>query len=247
MASMKCTKCGGPVEFDAGDKFVKCSYCSSQIYIDRSGAGFYYALPFAMGENDAIGVFRRWGGGSTKAKDLDKLAQISSLKKQYFPVYMFKRDVDGMEQVHVEPAASTTLPGLHSLKVPGGDLKIFDDKFDSSGAELIKPDIEMTTYLNDLPGTAKEQALVYFPIWRLDYVFEQRTFVVVISASSGEVFSADFPQRSSVAYMAVAGIGFVAFLAEGLLALNSPLPAIIMMVGTVVAVFLVANYVARRM
>ncbi|MCG7840789.1 MAG: zinc ribbon domain-containing protein [Methanomassiliicoccales archaeon] len=247
MASMKCTKCGAPVEFDAGDKFVKCSYCSSQIYVDRSGAGFYYALPFAMGENDAIGVFRRWGGGSNKAKDLDKLAQISSLKKQYFPVYMFKRDVDGMEQVHVEPAASTTLPGLHSLKVPGGDLKIFDDKFDSSGAELIKPDIEMATYLSDLPGAAKEQALVYFPIWRLDYVFEQRTFVVVISASSGEVFSADFPQRSSVAYMAVAGIGFVAFLAEGLLALSSPLPAMIMMVGTVVAVFLMANFVARRM
>jgi len=247
MASMKCTKCGAPVEFDAGDKFVKCSYCSSQIYVDRSGAGFYYALPFAMGENDAIGVFRRWGGGSTKAKDLDKLAQISSLNKQYFPVYLFKRDVDGREQVHVEPAASTTLPGLHSLKVPGGDLKIFDDKFDSSGAELIKPDIEMTTYLSDLPGTAKEQALVYFPIWRLDYVFEQRTFVVVISASSGEVFSADFPQRSSVAYMAVAGIGFVAFLAEGLLASISPLPAMIMMVGTVVAVFLVANFVARRM
>ncbi|HUT27741.1 MAG TPA: zinc ribbon domain-containing protein [Methanomassiliicoccales archaeon] len=247
MASMKCTKCGAPVEFDVGDKFVKCSYCSSQIYVDRSGAGFYYALPFAMGENDAIGVFRRWGGGSTKAKDLDKLAQISSLKKQYFPVYMFKRDVNGMEQVHVEPAASTTLPGLHSLKVPGGDLKIFDDKFDSSGAELVKPDIEMTTYLNDLPGTAKEQALVYFPIWRLDYVFEQRTFVVVISASSGEVFSADFPQRSSVAYMAVASIGFVAFLVEGLLVSNYPLPAMMMMVGTVAAVFLVANFVARRM
>ena len=66
-------------EFDAGDKFVKCSYCSSQIFIDRSGAGFYYALPFAVSENDAVGMFRRWAGGSTRAKDLDKLAQISSL------------------------------------------------------------------------------------------------------------------------------------------------------------------------
>jgi len=247
MASMKCTKCGAPVEFDTGDKFVKCSYCSSQIFIDRSGAGFYYALPFAISESDAVGMFRRWAGGSTRAKDLDKLAQISSLKKQYFPVYMFRRDVDGMEQVYVEPAASTTLPGLHSLKVPGGDLKIFDDKFDTNGAELIKIDIEMGPYMGNLPGRPKEQALVYFPIWRLDYVFEQRAYVLVISASSGEVFSGEFPTRSSLAYMAVAGLGFVAFIVEGLLALISPVLAVGLMAVTVAGVFGAANYVARRM
>jgi hypothetical protein len=235
------------VEFDAGDRFVKCSYCSSQIFIDRSGAGFYYALPFSVQENDAVGIFRRWAGGSTRAKDLDKLAQISSLKKQYFPVYMFKRDINGMEQIYIEPAASTTLPGLHNLKVPGGDLKVFDDKFSTNGAEMVKIDIEMAPYLNSLPGTPKEQALVYFPIWRLDYVFEQRTYIVVISASSGEVFSGEFPPRSSIAYMAVAGLGFVAFLAEGLLAVIWPLPAIALMGVTVAGVFAASNYVARRM
>ena len=247
MASMKRTKCGAPVEFDTGDRFVKCSYCSSQIFIDRSGAGFYYALPFSVQENDAVGIFRRWAGGSTRAKDLDKLAQISSLKKQYFPVYLFKRDVNGMEQVYVEPAASTTLPGLHNLKVPGGDLKVFDDKFSTNGAELVKIDIEMASYLGNLPGTAKEQALVYFPIWRLDYVFEQRNYVVVISASSGEVFSGEFPPRSSGAYLAVAGLGFVAFLAEGMLALFSPLLAVGLIAVTIVGVFAASNFVARRM
>lgn len=247
MASMKCTKCGAPVEFDTGDKFVKCSYCSSQIFIDRSGAGFYYALPFSVQENDAVGIFRRWAGGSTRAKDLDRLAQISSLRKQYFPVYMFKRDVNGMEQVYVEPAASTTLPGLHNLKVPGGDLKVFDDKFSTNGAEMVKIDIEMASYLGSLPGGPKEQALVYFPIWRLDYVFEQRNYVVVISASSGEVFSGEFPPRSSGAYIAVAGLGFLAFLAEGVLALFSPLLAVGLIAVTIAGVFVASNYVARRM
>jgi DNA-directed RNA polymerase subunit RPC12/RpoP len=247
MASMKCTKCGAPVEFDTGDKFVKCSYCSSQIFIDRSGAGFYYALPFSVQENDAVGIFRRWAGGSTRAKDLDRLAQISSLRKQYFPVYIFKRDVNGMEQVFVEPAASTTLPGLHNLKVPGGDLKVFDDKFSTNGAEMVKIDIEMAPYLSSLPGTPKEQALVYFPIWRLDYVFEQRNYVVVIGASSGEVFSGEFPPRSSGAYIAVAGLGFLAFLAEGILALFSPLLAVGLIAATIAGVFVASNYVARRM
>lgn len=226
---------------------MKCPYCSSQIYLDRSGAGFYYALPFMVNENDSVGVFRRWASGSTKAKDLDKLAQLAGVKKQYFPVYMLKRDLNGVEQVFIETAGSTTLPGLHNLKVPAGDLKIFDASFDVGGAELIKPDIEMNSYLNTLPGKSKEQALVYFPIWKIDYVFNQKKYQVVVDASSGEVFSAEFPTRSSMAYLAVAGIGFLAFIGEGLLATVSLPVAIGLMAATVVGVFVVALYVARRM
>lgn len=247
MASVKCPKCAAPVPIDTGVKFVKCPYCSSLVYLDRSGAGFYYALPYMVNENDALGTFRRWAAGSTKAKDLDKLAQLAGVKRMYFPVYMFKRDVNGVEQVFIEPAGSTTLPGLHNLKVPAGDIKIFDGGFDVQGAELIKPDIEMMPYLNSLPGKAKEQALVYFPIWRIDYVFNQKRYQVVLDGSSGEAFAAEFPTRSSSAYLAVAGLGFVAFIGEGLLATVALLPAIGVMAATVVGVFAAALFVARRM
>ena len=247
MASIKCPKCAAPVNFDTGTKFVKCSYCDSQIFIDRSGAGFYYALPFAVAEPDAVGFFRRWAAGPTRAKDLDKRAQVAGVKKQYFPVYMFKRDVKGREEVLVEPAGSTTLPGLHKLKVPAGDIKIFDEAFDTSGAEMIKPDIEMLSYTDTLPGKAKEQALVYFPIWHLDYVFEQKRYEVVIDASTGEVFSANFPARGSAAYMVVAIIGFFAFVSEGLLALHSLGVAIALMALTVAGIFGASYFVARRL
>ena len=233
--------------FDTGVKFVKCPYCASQIYLDRSGAGFYYALPYMVKENDAVGMFKRWAAGSTKAKDLDKLAQVAGVKRQYFPVYMFKRDLNGVEQVFIETAGSTTLPGLHSLKVPAGDLKIFDPSFDTQGAELVKPDIEMLSYLNTLPGKPKEQALVYFPIWKIDYVFNQKKFEVVLDGSSGEVFSAEFPMRSSTAYVAVAAVGFLAIAAEGLVATSSMLAAAILIAVTVIAVFGAALFVARRM
>ena len=246
MATIKCPKCGANVQLDTGMKFTKCTYCSSQIYIDRSGAGFYYVLPFMSDQNAAIGMFRRWAAGSTKAKDLDKLAQVTGSKKQYFPVYMFKRDVNGSEQVIVEPAGSTTLPGLHSLKVPAGDLKIFDAMYDLGGAELIKPDIEMLSYLSNLPGKPKEQALVYFPIWTISYTFGGKSYNVVVDGVSGEIFSADFPARGSVPYLLVAVIGFVAFVAEGLLATRSIPIAAIAMVATVIGVFFLALYVARR-
>lgn len=233
--------------FDTGVKFVKCPYCSSQVYIDRTGAGFYYALPYMMDESQAVGVFRRWAAGSTKAKDLDKLAQVAGVKREYFPVYMFKRDVNGVEQVMIQPAGSTTLPGLHSLKIPAGDLKIFDSSFDTKGAELIKPDIEMMAYMDKLPGKPKEQALVYFPIWKLDYVFNQKKYTAVIDGSSGEVFSSEFPTRSSAVYVIVAVVGFFAIMAEGLIATSSLIAAVGAIAVTVVVLFGAALFVARRM
>lgn len=247
MATFNCPKCGAPVQYEAKDKFVKCSYCSTDIYIDKSGAGFFYILPFFLGEADATGTFRRWAGGSTKAKDLDKFAQVTGMKKQFFPVYLFKRDVNGTDQVFVEPAGSTTLPGLHSLKVPAGDIKIFDNKFDTAGVEMVKPDIEMLPYLNQLPGKAKEQSLVYFPIYILDYTFDGKSWKAIISATTGEIFSGDYPKRSSSAYILLAAAGFGAFLVEGILATVYLGLGLGLMGATVLGIFLASFMIAKRM
>ncbi len=88
---------------------------------------------------------------------------------------------------------------------------------------------------------------MYFPIWRIDYVFNQKRYQVVLDGSSGEAFAAEFPTRSSSAYLAVAGLGFVAFIGEGVLATQALLPAIGVMVATLIGIFAAALYVARRM
>ena len=215
MATIKCNKCGAPSELDAGAKFVKCAYCESQIYIDKSGAGFFYILPFQMDHRAAQGVFRRWCAGSERAKDLEQMARITRFEARYFPVFMFRRDVDGSEHVYVEPARSTTLPGLHSLKVPPGDLKVFDQNYDAGGVERMQPNIEMLAYMDKLPGQPREQALVYFPIYQVEYTYEGQGYSAVIDGSSGEVFSSDHPPRRTAAYYAVGIGGFAACLVEG--------------------------------
>lgn len=216
MAEIKCTKCGAPIKFDVGDKFVKCSYCDTQLYIDRSGAGFFYIMPFMIDQPAAQGIFKRWAAGSRTAKDLDRLAQVLSLNQAYFPVYLFKRDVNGSEKISIEPARSTMLPGLHSLKVPAGDIKIFDQNY-RTDVEMLKPDMDMTAYLPKLPGTAKEQALLYFPLWLLKYSFNGRQYDLIIDGSSGEMFFADFPARKGAPYLLIAGAAFAVFFLEGVL------------------------------
>jgi hypothetical protein len=243
---LKCNKCGAPYELDAGVKFQQCSYCESQIYIDKSGAGFFYILPYQMNQGDAQGIFRRWSAGSKRAKDLEKAARVTAFTSSYFPVFMFRRDTEGGEEIFVEPARSTTLPGLHSLKVPPGDLRIFDQKYDYGQADLDQPNIEMMAYMEKLPGKPKEQALVYFPIYRVEYQYDGRRWEIIIDGSSGEVFSADYPPRKSGAYYAVGIGGFVACVLWGSMLPTAFTGAIIGLVLTIPIVFAASVYVAKN-
>jgi len=226
---------------------MKCAFCQGQIYIDKSGAGFFYILPFQLNEADAKGVFKRWAASSHTAKSLEVAARVTSFKANYFPVFMFRRETDRGEQVIVWPARSTTLPGLHSLKVPQGDLKVFDQGFDHAGSDLIEPNIEMSAYMDQLPGRPKEQALVYFPIYMVEYAYRERTYLVIIEGSSGEVFTTDYPPRMAAGYYLLGIGGFIACGYAGLVALESPVKAGIVMALTVPALMYAGYYVAKKM
>jgi hypothetical protein len=247
MATINCTKCGAPNELDAGAKFMRCEFCESQIYIDKSGAGFFYVLPFQLDEGAANGVFKRWAAGSDKAADLEATARVVGTTAQYFPVFMFRRDVQGKEEVHVEPAKSTTLPGLHSLKVPPGDLKVFDQKYDFGGVELEQPNIEMMAYLDRLPGEAKEQALVYFPIYNVEYDYQGQRYQATIDGSSGEVFATSWPPRQAVGYYAVGIGGFTVCAIGGALLDTNPVLGGVLIGLMVPAVFMGGLWVAKNM
>ena len=247
MASVKCTKCGAPIELDPGVKFAKCKFCDSQIFLDRSGAGFFYIIPFMMNATQAQAVFKRWSAGSRMAKDLESEARISVLRQSYFPVYMFKRDVNGKEQVLVQPARSTILPGMRNLKIPPGDLKIFDQKFSTEGAEVIQPDMDMLAYLSNLPGKPIEQALVYFPTWIVDYNYKMRKYSAVIDGSSGEIFATDYPPRQAAPYIVVGVVGFIAFIAESFMIPFNPVAGLVALVVTAPAIFYAGYYVAKNM
>jgi hypothetical protein len=215
--------------------------------VDKSGAGFFYILPFQLSGADAQGVFRRWTASSGTAKDLEATHRITSFRASYFPVFMFRRDTDRGELVLVEPARSTTLPGLHSLKVPPGDLKVFDQRYDHGDSELMEPNIEMLAYMDSLPGRPKEQALVYFPLYIVEYVYRERGYTVIVDGSSGEVFVGDFPPRQAAGYYIVGAGGFIVCIIAGLYLLEDPILGGGLLGLTVPALSFGGYYVAKRM
>ncbi len=216
MVEMKCPKCGAPFEYEPGMKFKKCEFCGTMIYIDKSRVMFYYIIPFTIKDSDIPALFRRWASGPKMAKGLEN-SRILSVRKMYFPVYRFVRDLNGREAVFVKPAKTTLLPGLSNLKIPPGNMQLFDANFNPGNAKVIQPDLSMDTYLKTLQGTPKEQALVFFPLYEVRYEFQGKPHVVVIDGSSGEAFSAYYPPRSSAPYIVVAGASFgLAFIGSAL-------------------------------
>ena len=208
MVTLKCPKCGAPFEYEPGMKFKKCEYCGTMIYIDKSRVMFYYIIPFSIGDGEVASLFKRWASGSRMAKGLEN-SLIKSINKLYFPVYRFVRDVNNKEKVIIKPANTTLLSGLTNLKIPPGNMKIFDTNFNTGNAKVVQPELSMDTYLKGLPGNAKEQELVFFPIYEVRYEFNGKEYSVVMDGSTGEIFTSYYPPRSSLPYIFIGSVVFI--------------------------------------
>ncbi len=249
MATVNCPQCGAPISFDVSTTLVRCDYCESQVFIDRRGAALTYIYPFLVGADQARGVFRRWTAGPRMAKDLEATAVIRRFAPVYFPVYLIRRRFGPEEKVFLEPAKATTLPGLHSLKVPPGDMKVLDANFPVGIVPLVPPEIGMDHYLAAMPGEPIEQALVYLPLYQVDYAYGGAAYSAVIEGSAGEVFASDYPPRKSGAYVAVAGIGLAGSAAAWALVFFLPgllIVGIAAVIGVAAAVGGVGYYVAKE-
>ena len=209
MVNFTCPKCGAPLPVKPGTQMTVCSFCGTPSYIDRREAIFFYILPFSITEEAARGIFKRWTAGPACPKDMEALAEITSLKKEYFPVFRFRRTVGGKEQVVSKPARGTLLPGMHSIEIPPGGMDIFDSAAKAGGAEVLHPDITVDTYIAELEGEAIDQSLVYFPIYELRYRYAGVEYDLVIDGSSGRISVTSSPKRSSASHVAVMALAFV--------------------------------------
>jgi len=217
MPQFTCPKCGAGLEVKTGTHIATCQYCQTTTYIDRSTALFFYLVPFTIDETKAKGIFKRWSAGPSMAKELEYNAVITKFAKEYFPVFQFRRLVKEKEQIVVKPAKGTTLPGMQNLVIPPGSLTIFDTATATDGAEVLKPDLSIDSYFEDLPGKAVNQSIVYFPAYEVTYTFKGETYELVIDGSSGDVYTGPFPGRSSGSYLSVMGLAAALGLFGGLL------------------------------
>jgi hypothetical protein len=202
--SAKCTQCGGELHPDEGQIFLTCPYCQSTVYLDKSQVVFHWYLDPTLDEAKARGALARWMAGNQTVKDLDKKARLTGSSFEYFPVWYFKRQADGREEILLEPAAATSVSELKRLKLPAGDLRKYSPSLDSHAHPPSVPLQAALSWLAErsIPaGELAERALVHIPLFTFKYQFQNKAYTAIVEAGTGEVFANIFPAKAEAPYL----------------------------------------------
>ena len=106
-----CTQCGGEGALGSGQRFLTCRFCGATLFVDRSGIVGHYRLPRLLGADEAKAACRRWMAGNETVKDLDTKSTIESIEAISFPVWLFRVQAQGGEEVVIEPDGDASLAG----------------------------------------------------------------------------------------------------------------------------------------
>lgn len=200
---LRCTQCGAELHPDEGQLFVTCASCNSTVYLDKSRVVFHYALAPTVDEGKARSLLAQWMAGNDTVKNLDKKSQVIAQTFEYFPLWYFKRRLQGKEEIVLEPAAATSVSELRRLSLPAGDLQRYDPSLDT---QAHAPTVPLQTALGWLQGRGlgaadlAETALVHVPLYTFKYVFNNKTYTALVEAATGKVFANVFPPKAEAPY-----------------------------------------------
>lgn len=246
-APFKCPQCGADNDLPTGVRILSCAFCSATLFVDRAGVVSHYRLPRLVDREHALEALRRWMNGNETVKDLDQKSEITAAEAIAFPMWLFRAKAEGGgEDVRVEPAAATPVAELAELELPAGKLEPFSPE--GGAVETVAATVPLETargWLGDEGARLTEMALVEVPVWRCRYTYRGEEFLALVEGSTGQVSASIFPAKAESPYYAVAAIGFVLFLIEGL-AVSNPLFKAALYLATSVPLALAALVVTRK-
>lgn len=215
-----CYQCGAPLPIEQGRQFVTCEFCQTENFVDKSTAVLHYVVRDTIGIEEANAALRRWMGGNSTVKDLDKKATIAETVFELFPMWLVRAQHKGQERVFLEPAAALTVTELTDLTIPASDLESYDHTLDGQALEPTVPAATMKKWLQDNKGVSAQQisevSLVHVPLFRCKYDFDGRSYTAVVDASSSRVFANVFPSKWETPYLAVGLVAFISYFCAAL-------------------------------
>lgn len=217
---IKCTQCGGDVTVREGDKFLKCPFCGSALFIDRRRVVYHHILTPTVTADQARAALKRWMAGNQTVKGLEREAAGASLRFTFFPVWLFKVRQGGGESVQLLPAAATPIAEYRRLTLPAGDLQFFRPElvagqevkavevmYDAAQAWLAQTGVK--------PEDVAESSLVHVPVYEVRYDYKGKPFQGLVDAASGKVIAEVFPRKAEVPYVLATAVTFLVFLLAG--------------------------------
>lgn len=216
-----CRQCAAALPVTPGSSYTTCEYCGTVNYLDKSEAVLHYTVRPVLDAAAAETALRRWMAGNDTVKGLDTAAEIVDQTYELFPLWLVRARTGNEEQVVIKPAAALISGELEELTLPPGSLASFDADRDAAALPPTVPLTAVRSWLADNEGIAPDQiaeiALVHVPFYRFRYRYQGNTYPVRVSAADGRVQAAVFPRKNETPYLAVGGLGCLAYLAAALI------------------------------
>jgi len=210
---LTCTQCGGELHPDEGQIFLTCPYCGATVYLDKSKVVFHWYLAPTLNEQQARESLAHWMAGNETVKDLDRKSQIAGQVFQYFPMWYFKRRIQGREQIDLQPAAATSVTELRGLPLTAGDLRKYDPALAASSQEPTVPlQAALEWEKQSAGGEVLESALVHIPLYTFKYIFQGQPYTAVVEAATGKTLANLYPAKSEAPYLLAGFITAFVFL-----------------------------------
>ncbi|MCX6161779.1 MAG: hypothetical protein NTV87_10680 [Ignavibacteriae bacterium] len=211
-----CPQCAGENEVPADGKFLECQFCGSAIYVDKRKIVNHYIVTSNFSEIAAEGNLRRWMAGNFHVKDLDKNAQITAKYFYYFPLWYFKTQDGGGDKIYLQPASTTSVSEIKSIKIPAGSMQVFKKK-DVDMSQIVNPDVLYDSAKSWLAQTGvntesiAESNLVHIPFYQFYYTYNETQYTAMIEASSGAVYANIWPVKSEMPFKLLFALSIVTF------------------------------------
>ncbi|MEZ4518603.1 MAG: hypothetical protein R3C44_17880 [Chloroflexota bacterium] len=216
-----CRQCAAVLPVTQGSSFTTCEYCGTVNYLDKSEAVLHYVVRPILNEAEAGTALKRWMAGNDTVKGLDTDAHILDQTYELFPLWLVRTRQPSGEHVYFKPAAALASANLGKLELPAGSLVAYDPEMDSAAVQPTVPLTAVRAWLADNegidPGQITETSLVHIPFYQFRYEYAGDRYVVRINAASGDVLAAVFPQKNETPYMAVGGLGCLAYFVAALI------------------------------
>ena len=225
-----CPQCGGPVDVPEGAAYARCRYCSSESFVDLSGAILYQVVRPSVARSRIPGLL--------KAAALDAGwpdAIISRLELIYEPVWEIESPDGRRLCISARPGPQGR---FEQALLPGGERGFVDPGQRDRSADWIEPELapesvaEVAARTTGRPVAVKTIRLVHHPAYRGLVKIGEETHEFTLDAVTGAVQDVDWPVQPSFRFRNQAWLATsIMILAAALLPLKWAAVAVVVVGG----------------
>jgi len=214
---INCTQCGAGIPIEEDSEFLKCPYCDTSLYVETDRTVKHYYITRNLGKDDLSPVIQR----KLSYLEIKDKVEVSKSHMAYLPFWGL---VTSGGKTIVIPASAPPLEDLDHVKIPAGDLKLYNDQLEQDN-EVVQPKLlledaalEARNVLGDQKATYSSASLIHLPMFAVSYYCRGMRYRALVDAVSGEVYADDWPaapqkQKDKVLGI-IAAIAFFLFFVE---------------------------------